>query len=100
MANTKPLGHTSRMNSIDSFTTSAAELCFAGVGHGSDAIFVEVDDVELDQRKGRRSIFPIEYRKNGDEVFLDLGEYGERRFKADDQVTWHMFRNDIDFDKA
>lgn len=87
------------MNSIDSFTTSAAELCFSG-GDGSDAIFVEVDDVELDQRKGRRSILPIEFRKVGNEVFLNLGEYGERRYNADDQVTWHMFRKDIDFDKA
>lgn len=87
------------MNSIDSFTTSAAELCFAG-DDGSDAIFVEVDDVDLNQRKGRRSIFPTEFRKVGNEVFLDLGEYGERRYNADDQVTWHMFRKDIDFDKA
>lgn len=86
------------MNSIDTFTTTALDLVHLAKGNDPDAVFVAVDDVDHRGVKGTRAILPIQYTvKNGREVILDLGEYGERTYSADDVVTWHVFRYDIKF---
>ncbi|MBM4542405.1 hypothetical protein GS463_25845 [Rhodococcus hoagii] len=85
------------MNSIDTFTTTAGELLAAATDIHSDAVFVAVDDVELNGVKGTRAIFPTRYGLNNGQVTLELGEYGERTYSLDDQVTWHVLRHDIKF---
>lgn len=80
------------MDSIDTFTTTALELMAFAEAMDSDVVFVDIEDTTVGKHRTRRSVMPTAYALHPDEVVLQFGELGERRYAREDRVRWHLFR--------
>ncbi|MFZ2173859.1 MAG: hypothetical protein WAW17_07460 [Rhodococcus sp. (in: high G+C Gram-positive bacteria)] len=79
------------MDSIDTFNTTALELMAAAEAMEKDVVFVDIEEMTVGKHRARHSVMPTSFSLHPDEVVVQFGELGERRYARDEHVTWHSF---------